>query len=102
MISREEIQNLAELARLKLKEEEIAPLQRDISAILEYVEAVSTAKIPSGSTARGEIGIVLKNVMREDVPQAVSKEMRENLLAAVPRREGDYVVVRKVIDKQSE
>jgi aspartyl/glutamyl-tRNA(Asn/Gln) amidotransferase C subunit len=41
MISREEIQNLAELSRLKLTDEEIATLRKDFDSILEYVGQIS-------------------------------------------------------------
>ena len=100
MISREEIRNLAELARLELREDEVAPLQKDISAILDYIGQVSAVSqgdaLKSGLSKASPL---LHSVMRGDTPQAVSEEMRERLLAAAPRREGDYVVVRKVIEK---
>ena len=101
MVSKKEIETLAALARLKLSDAEVKTLQKDISNILEYVEAVSTAKIPSGSTARDGIGIVLKNVMREDTEREgdLLACKRENLLKALPKREGDYAVVRKIIEK---
>lgn len=99
MISREEILNLAELARLKLGEGEVETLQKDISNILEYVEAVSTAKIPSSSTARDKIPL-LRNVMREDTPRAVGDALagkKEKLREAFPKQEDGYNIVRKII-----
>jgi aspartyl/glutamyl-tRNA(Asn/Gln) amidotransferase C subunit len=102
MISLEAIRNLAELARLKLTASEEESLQRDISNILEYVEAVSTAKIPSASSARGEGGIVLRNVMRTDVARGVDDALagrEEALRAALPKSRDGYNVVRKIIQK---
>ena len=97
MISKEEIKNLAELARLKLTGGEVESLQKDISAILDYVGQVSAV-----SSDTKEIKPPLRNVMREDTPRSADDSLagkREALLAALPKREGDYAVVRKIIEK---
>lgn len=97
MISKEEIQNLAELARLTLSEEEIASLQKDISNILEYVGQVSVVPLQGA-----EVVDVNHNVMRADTPRGANDPLegkRESLLRALPKREGDYNVVRKIIQK---
>ena len=93
MLSREEVLNLATLARLKLGEGEVESLQKDISNILEYVGQVSAVSVKSeqGST-------LLKNVMREDVPAATLGK-REELIKAFPKEENGYNVVRKIIQK---
>lgn len=108
MISREEIQNLAELARLELSEEEVLSLQKDISNILEYVGQISSTQ--GGTSLQGEtltsglskVSPLIRNVMRDDVPRSENDPLwgkREALLAALPRREGDFAVVRKIIQK---
>lgn len=100
MISKEEVLNLAELARLKLSDMEVVSLQKDISNILEYVETVSTVEVRQGETLPQ--ASALHNVMREDLPRTredlmASKE--EKLRSAFPKREGQYNVVRKIIQK---
>ena len=95
MISLDDIRGLAVLARLKLTGAEEESLQKDISSILDYVEAVSTAKIPSLS--RDEVPQV-RNVVRDDAPSQ-TLGARDNLLGAFPTREGDFNVVRKIIQK---
>ena len=98
MISKEEIQNLAELARLQLSEEETISLQKDISNILDYVGQISSV---SGDSGMGEKGVT-RNIMRNDTPRAAEdtfSNTREQLLEALPKREGDYNVVRKIIQK---
>ena len=100
MLSREEVLNLATLARLKLGEGEVESLQKDISNILEYVGQVSAVSVKSeqGPT-------FLKNVMREDLPvgeagaPAATLGMREELIRAFPKSENNYNVVRKIIQK---
>jgi aspartyl-tRNA(Asn)/glutamyl-tRNA(Gln) amidotransferase subunit C len=95
MISIEDIRNLATLARLKLAPAEEESLQKDISNILDYVGQVSAA---SASVER-EVP-VLRNVVRNDVPTPTLGE-RESLLNAFPKREGDFNVVRKILDKDA-
>ena len=96
MISSEEIQQLAELARLSLTGGEIAALQKDISDILDYVGQVSAASVSTSKTKPG-----LRNVLREDTERtdALLSGKRDALLKALPKREGDYAVVRKIIEK---
>jgi aspartyl-tRNA(Asn)/glutamyl-tRNA(Gln) amidotransferase subunit C len=97
MISREEVLHLAELARLKVGEAEIAPLQKDISSILDYVGQVAAVE-GAGKKEAGEH----RNVMREDVPYkegAALSGKREALLKAFPVSESRYNVVRKIIQK---
>lgn len=97
MISREEVLKLAELSRLKIGEEEVVALQKDISNILEYVGQVS--KVDAGKIK--EAGLI-RTVMRDDAPYGAGASMAEKqeaLGAAFPVREGGYNVVRKIIQK---
>ncbi|HEX8993688.1 MAG TPA: Asp-tRNA(Asn)/Glu-tRNA(Gln) amidotransferase subunit GatC [Candidatus Paceibacterota bacterium] len=94
-ISRADIENLAQLSRLKLSGDEIANLEKDFSSILQYVGQVSA--VPTGGAHSEDR---LHNVMREDiaVPDAPGN-MHESLLEAFPRRDGDSNVVRQIIQK---
>lgn len=93
MISLDDIRGLAELARLKLSGKEEEALQKDISNILNYVGQVSAVTV----TEQHEKPVV-RNAMRNDVPAMVLGK-RDALVAAFPTREGDYNVVRKIIQK---
>ena len=99
MISKEEIRNLAELSRLHISEGEAESLQKDISNILEYVGQVNATEVSEENKKP-----LLRNVMREDSPRAENELLsgkREALLNALPKREGDYNVVRKIIQKDA-
>ena len=100
MISKEDVLHLAELARLRLSDAEVENLQKDMTEILQYVGQVSAV---SQSELR-EVPL-LHNVMRADTPRGADDAVagkEEALRKAFPTREGDYNVVRKIIDKQSE
>jgi len=97
MISKEEVLNLATLARLQLSDTEVASLQKDISNILEYVGQVSAVSIGKEKETP-----LQRNVMRGDEPRGADDAMagkEEVLRAAFPKREGDFNVVRKIIQK---
>lgn len=98
MIPREEVLNLAELARLELTQREVEALQKDISSILEYVGQVSAIELPD----KKEDKPVMRNVMREDAPRAEGHPMQgkeEAVRAAFPTQEKNFNVVRKIIQK---
>lgn len=95
MISKEEMQNLAQLARLKLSDAEVEGLQKDISSILDYVGQVSAVKAKEGAGEKPTV----RNVMRDDSGEGRLAGKEEALKAAFPTREGNFNVVRKIIEK---
>jgi len=98
MISKEEIVAIAELARLKLKDGEAETLGKDISNILDYVGQINAFEADTTKEHKPDV----RNVLREDVPRQEGDAMfekRASILAALPRREGDHNVVRKIIQK---
>ncbi len=89
---------MAELARLQVSEAEVEALQEDISKILDYVGQVTAAS--DSEYIRPEV----RNVLRPDVARAgddLMAEKRDAILAQLPKREGDYNVVRKIIQKDN-
>jgi aspartyl-tRNA(Asn)/glutamyl-tRNA(Gln) amidotransferase subunit C len=93
VISREDVEHVAELARLHLTDEEVTLLQSQLSRILEAIAVlrdVDTSHV--GPTASV---LALENVMRDDDPgDGIS---REAALANAPLREGDHLRVPLVL-----
>jgi aspartyl-tRNA(Asn)/glutamyl-tRNA(Gln) amidotransferase subunit C len=99
MISREEVQGLAALARLKVSDQEVENLQKDISNILEYVGQISA--VSADTTGTPEVPLN-HNVLREDVVRGEDDPMagkEESVRKEFPRREGDYLAVQKILQK---
>ncbi len=94
MISLKEIEKLATLSRIALSQEEKEALRKDMDAILGYVEQVQ--KVSGDLNSEKKAGL-LRNVMREDTDPHQSGEFTEILLSAVPKREGQYVKVKKIL-----
>ena len=93
-ITRKEVEHVAELARLALREEEKILLTRHLNDILTYMETLNrldTSRIEPTSHA-----IPLKNVMRDDVSRKSLD--REQALANAPDRTEEFFRVPKVIE----
>jgi aspartyl-tRNA(Asn)/glutamyl-tRNA(Gln) amidotransferase subunit C len=93
MISRADVEHVAELARLHLTDEELDRMQGQLSRILEAIAVlrdVDTSQVGPTATV-----LALENVMRDDDPRdGIS---REAALANAPLREGDHLRVPLVL-----
>jgi aspartyl-tRNA(Asn)/glutamyl-tRNA(Gln) amidotransferase subunit C len=93
-LSLEEVDHIAQLARLRLSEAEKEMFRDQLSAILEYAEVLNrldTSGIPPMTSA-----LPLSNVMRADhVKPSLSSE---DALANAPEAEDDQFRVRAVLE----
>ena len=96
-MDRKEIMHLASLARIKVTDEECDHLSKEFDAILGYVDAIK--EITSDTTAEKSVGVHF-NVLREDGEPDEPGIYTEKLLNAAPRRRGDYIEVKKVLDNE--
>ncbi|HEY0907946.1 MAG TPA: Asp-tRNA(Asn)/Glu-tRNA(Gln) amidotransferase subunit GatC [Candidatus Paceibacterota bacterium] len=98
MITREEIIKLATLSRLKLSEDEITHMQKDMGAILAYVDKLKSAPIAEN----GPIMSVNKNVMREDANPHAGGAFTKKLIDLAPKKEGTLFKVKKILGGSSQ
>jgi aspartyl-tRNA(Asn)/glutamyl-tRNA(Gln) amidotransferase subunit C len=95
MITREDVADVAALARLGLTDDEIDRMQGQLNRILEAIgelQSVDTSSV--GPTAQV---IALENVMREDV--ARPGIARSAALANAPRHEGALLRVPVILEE---
>lgn len=89
MITEKEVKHIAELAHLKLTEEEIETFTRQLGDILDYFEKLDELDteevIPTAYT------VPMKNVMRKDKVES-SLEKEEVLKNAPDKRRGQFQV----------
>jgi len=97
-ITRDEITHLCNLVRIGATDEEKDILASDLSNILGYVEQISSVKIPGGTHYVHHS----TNRMRDDDFAYTTRAFTDVLLEALPRREDDYAIVHKVLNKDSE
>lgn len=93
-LSKQEVQHIANLARLELSDEEIVLYQQQLSDILEHVgalQALNTAEVAPTSGLRVE-----DSRLREDVPGEAMA--REDLLSNAPETQDNQFLVPPVLD----
>ena len=100
MISTQEIEHLADLARIKLNPDEIEKYQDQLGNILNYVEKLNQAKTESVPTADGGTRN-LENVWREDKEQSMvnSQQLteKENLIELAPETDKGQIKVKNIL-----
>ncbi len=94
-LSRQEVEHIAELAKLGLSQEEIERFQGQLSAILEYfavLQRLDTESVPPTAQVIG-----LRNVMRpDDVGPSLPVD---DILANAPSHTDGYFCVPPVIEE---
>lgn len=89
------IRRIARLARIRLDESDIAPMQADLSGILAWIEQLNEVDIEGVVPLAGGVqGVALP--MREDVVDDGGAV--EAVLANAPDRQGDFYAVPKVVE----
>jgi aspartyl-tRNA(Asn)/glutamyl-tRNA(Gln) amidotransferase subunit C len=94
-LTRAQVQHIAELAKLKLSDEEIDRMTQQLSAILDYaarLQELNTEAIPPTASV-----VPLQNVMREDA--VVPSLPRDTVLANAPDKDehGEFFRVRAIL-----
>ena len=90
-----DIEKLAKLARIELTENEKQTYLKDISAILGYVDQI---KEVVGKTGEERKAGELRNVMRVDEVKNETGGNTDSIVAEFPRKEKDYLKVKKILD----
>ena len=91
-----DIEKIAELARLSLKPEEKKKLEKELDAILNYVQklnALNTEHVEPTSHV-----LDVENVFRVD--EVKPSVVRDEALDHAPAREGKFFKVPKVVDRE--
>jgi aspartyl-tRNA(Asn)/glutamyl-tRNA(Gln) amidotransferase subunit C len=88
------VRRVAKLARIAVKDEEVAHLAGELNAILAFVEELSTIDV-SGVEPLTSV-MPMKLPLRADKVTAGGEP--EKVLSNAPAREGDFFVVPKVVE----
>ena len=94
MISREEVQNVARLARLHLTEHEAERMREQLDAILAYIDKLRELDVEGVEPTAHAVPLV--NVMRDDA--LVPCLPQEQALANAPDRAHEFFRVPRIIE----
>jgi len=97
MISKEQVEHIAKLARIELTEEEKERFTKELSSILDYFEKlnqVDSSKVLPLAQVTG-----LEMVMRDDyVEKNKNWEIKDKLLKEAPSKKDNYFKVTKILE----
>jgi aspartyl-tRNA(Asn)/glutamyl-tRNA(Gln) amidotransferase subunit C len=93
MISKQDVQKVAKLARINITEKEIERFQKDLSSILDYFELLKradTGKVkPTFHPSETK-----ENIVRKDDP--ISSNIEDDLIKQAPDKKDRYIKVRSI------
>jgi len=95
MISREEVLHIAQLAKLKLTEDEVLIFQNQLGRILDYFKKLE--EIDTSTILPMKHVLDMHNVLRAD--EAKDSLSIEDVLKNAPQRRDHFFEVPKIVDK---
>lgn len=95
-VSKKDVDYIKELARLRVSEEEVEGLVKDLNSILKYVDQLN--EVDTDAVEMLVNPLYIENVYREDVVE--SSLTSEDFLMNAPERVEDYLKVPSVIDRE--
>ncbi len=93
-LTRDDVLHLAQLARVSLSDDEVDEFSDELSAILQYVESLSTVDVGGLKPTNQVTG--LTNVMRDDVIKDYGYASQD-LLKNVPAVQSNQLKVKRMI-----
>ena len=97
MITKEDVQHIAHLARIELTREEEERFEHELSAIIQFVERLKEVDTAGIEPMTG--GTHLENVMRRDAERDEMLEGKSpELIIAAPEKKDRWIRVRSVFE----
>ena len=99
-MTKEQIEQIAKLARLRPSDEQMSEYVKQIGSILEYVDRLQELDTKEG----GELAHAahLENVLRTDEVQNCDEQTRKNIIDSFPQKEGDLLKVQAVFEARED
>jgi aspartyl/glutamyl-tRNA(Asn/Gln) amidotransferase C subunit len=96
MISKQEVQHIAKLARLGISEKETEKFQKELSSILDYVEKLKKVDVSKVEAISHPFRI--ENVVREDEKRREkTKSESQKLIEMAPETKNGYIKVKSIL-----
>jgi len=99
MISKQEVQHIAKLARLGLKQAELKKFQKELSSILNYFNSLKKVDVSKVEPTFHPAEHYLKerlDVMRQDKAEPEKPEKANELIEAAPDSKKRHIKVKSV------
>ena len=97
VLTKQEVEQIANLARLALTAEQVETYQEQLSAILNYAERLN--ELDLDGVPETTQPVTLQNVMREDVVEGTLSI--DGVLANAPEARDRQIVIQPVLDESA-
>jgi len=97
VLTKKEVEHIADLARIKLSDKEKEKMAEDMAAILGYIDKLNEVKTDGVEPAAQVSG--LENVFRKDEPGKEPAD-RQAIIGQFPDRKDDHLKVKQVFSAQ--
>lgn len=91
----DQVQHIADLARIEITETEKVKYAEELSAVLGFIEQLSEVNTDNIVPTSQVTGLV--NITREDKAENCDPETRKQIFSAAPLVEGEYFKVKAVL-----
>lgn len=98
-LSKEQIKNIAELARLEVDDEKVEYYADELSAVLDYVEQLNN--VDTNNVSPKIQATSLKNIMREDRQYNNRKDAASRLADMMPSTKDGFARVKSVFKNKN-
>jgi aspartyl-tRNA(Asn)/glutamyl-tRNA(Gln) amidotransferase subunit C len=95
MLTKDEVQHIAGLARIELSNEEVAKYQEELGAILDYFALLQEADVTGKKPMTHSV--VLENVSRKDIAKAKREGSAKQLIDMAPVSQNGYLKVKSIL-----
>lgn len=100
MISKQDVQHIAKLARLGLKESEIKKFQKELSSILDYFAILNEANVSGVELIFHPTEYFVgekKEILREDKEKPQTVEVVDKLIESAPDKKKGHIKVKAIL-----
>ena len=88
----QDVQKLAQLARIAVPDDELEAVAKDMDSILAYIQLINQVSV---DVPKNKSGFV--NQAREDVVTNETGMYTDAIISQAPARDGNYVKVKKIL-----
>ncbi|MCK4918800.1 MAG: Asp-tRNA(Asn)/Glu-tRNA(Gln) amidotransferase subunit GatC [Candidatus Pacebacteria bacterium] len=94
-ISIEDVEHIAELARIEISKEETEKFAGELSDVLGYIGQLKEADTKGVEPVSQVTGLV--NVLRDDIAKSSDEDTRKTMIDNFPDKSDDYIKVKQVM-----
>ena len=94
MLSKEEVNKIAKLARIELTEQEIEKMRKDLSAVLDYFNLLKKISSEKSDLSGTPIKYL---ILRKDEAIPQPDGMSEKIIKAAPAKKGNHIKVKAIL-----